>query len=186
MVGIRDKLSCRNIINLLIRIPLATFLIHHFSHWLFGRDRVMQLIQLFTKHTYFQVAGRAARDLGTIQKMAKFWPPHLGYGIGEFSLVYTVCLILFMRLIDIPTVIQSITGTRYNSRILNFLITPIYTSIIPFILLFPMMRLSEMHIFVLFLNFLHILGSCYIVYSIWYFCKMSTVEEEEEVKEKKE
>ncbi|EGT56561.1 hypothetical protein CAEBREN_26197 [Caenorhabditis brenneri] len=75
-------------------------------------------------------------------------------------------------LIDLPTVFQSIFGSRYNSRILNFLITPIYTSIIPFILLLPMMRLSEMHIFVIAMNFAHILGSCYIVYSVWYFCKI--------------
>ncbi|KAF1760945.1 hypothetical protein GCK72_009198 [Caenorhabditis remanei] len=136
----------------------------------------------FTANPSFQFAGRAARDLSTIQKMTRFWPPHQGYGLGEFSLVYTICLILFMRLIDMPTVTQSVVGTRYNSRIFNFIATPIYTSIIPFILLFPMMRLSEMHIFVLALNFLHILGSCYIVYSVWYFLKSDKTEVEQEKK----
>ncbi|CAO4371595.1 unnamed protein product [Caenorhabditis nigoni] len=173
MPNFRAHFSCRNIINLLVRIPLATFLIHQFSHWLFSRERTLQLVQFFTANPSFHSAGRAARDLSTIQKMARFWPPHQGYGLGEFSLVFTVSLILFMRLIDIPTVIQSISGKFYSSKILNFLITPIYTSIIPFILLLPMMRLSEMHIFVLALNFLHILGSSYIVYVIWYFLKNS-------------
>lgn len=172
MAGFRERFSCRNIINLLVRIPLATFLIHHFSHWLFAKERVMELIQLFTQYTWLHVNGRAARDLTTLQKMSRFWPPHQGQGFGEFSLAFTVSLILFMRLIDIPTVFQSVFGTRYNSRLLNFLITPIYTSIIPFILLFPMMRLSEMHIFVIAMNFAHILGSCYIVYAVWYFLKM--------------
>ncbi|EFO88356.1 hypothetical protein CRE_12245 [Caenorhabditis remanei] len=85
-------------------------------------------------------------------------------------------------LIDMPTVTQSVVGTRYNSRIFNFIATPIYTSIIPFVLLLPMMRLSEMHIFVLALNFLHILGSCYIVYSVWYFLKSDKTEVEQEKK----
>ncbi|EFO88324.1 hypothetical protein CRE_12246 [Caenorhabditis remanei] len=91
------RFSCRNIINLSVRIPLATFLIHYFSHWLFSKERAIQLIKFFTANPSFQFAGRAARDLSTIQKMTRFWPPHQGYGLGEFSLVYTICLILFMR-----------------------------------------------------------------------------------------
>uniref|UniRef100_A0A1I7TWR5 MATE efflux family protein n=1 Tax=Caenorhabditis tropicalis TaxID=1561998 RepID=A0A1I7TWR5_9PELO len=111
--------------------------------------------------------------------MARFWPPHQGYGIGEFSLAFTICLILFIRLIDIPTVIYSLSGATYSNRLLNFLLTPIYTSICPFILLLPMMRLSEMHVFVLALNFAHLLISSYIVYSIWFFWKCCATEKAE-------
>ncbi|CCD66011.1 DUF2189 domain-containing protein [Caenorhabditis elegans] len=181
MAGIRDRLSCQNILNLLVRIPLATLSIHFFSHWLFTRDRAIQLIQIFTKNPMFHLPGRAAQDLSTIQKMARFWPPHKGYGMGEFSLVFTICLVLFIKLIDFPTVTKSIFGIRCTSPILNFLVTPIYTTFIPFILLFPMMRLSEMHIFVLLLNFIHILVSSYIVYAFWYFMKT-----EKDCKEKTE
>ncbi|CAI2348729.1 unnamed protein product [Caenorhabditis sp. 36 PRJEB53466] len=171
MTSFRERLTMRNATNVCIRIPLATFLIHQFSHWLFSRSRVEQLVLIFTAYPQFQYPYRAAKDLATLQKLTRFWPPHQGSGLGEFSIAFTVSLILFIRLIDVPTVLQSVFGYRYDSKILNFVLTPIYASVIPFLLLLPMMRLAEMHIFVLLLNFFHILVSSYFVFTVWFFLK---------------
>ncbi|PIC40058.1 hypothetical protein B9Z55_011540 [Caenorhabditis nigoni] len=62
-----------------------------------SKNLASKKFQFFTANPSFHSAGRAARDLSTIQKMARFWPPHQGYGLGEFSLVFTISLVLFMR-----------------------------------------------------------------------------------------
>ncbi|CAI5445635.1 unnamed protein product [Caenorhabditis angaria] len=166
------------------RIAISTIFVHFFSKFLFSPQRLTECLHLFSAWPLLQVPGQAAKDLAKLQKMTRFWPPHQET-FYEFSLAYTISLILLLNAISIETVYQSLFSTSQKlGNFTKFVFQPFYASIIVFIFLLPMQRLAEMHILVLILNFAHILTTSYAVYFVWNAWRKEDLGEE--VKEKTE
>ncbi|EPB73783.1 hypothetical protein ANCCEY_07120 [Ancylostoma ceylanicum] len=127
------------------------------------------------------------RDADRMPKMHKLWPPHDNF---ELAVVYTVALYVFLKCFLTPEnvlqVLQRLVGrpdfnvTDEDEKVLGTghlpssllalrLFSAAVVAVSVFTLLLPMQRLAEMHVFVISLNFLHILLTCEMTAVIMFF-----------------
>ncbi|XGW17319.1 hypothetical protein V3C99_002186 [Haemonchus contortus] len=153
-----------------VRLSIATVVNYYLSQFLFCHKTIPVIENLF--QTTSLVDWMAFRlDPDRLPKMYRLWPPHSHIGI---TAMFTVTLYILLKYFMTPDHVWQLLGRRARSEeekessqlhrpcsvLVARLLSASVVALTVFVLLLPMQRLAEMHIFVIVLNFLHVFLVC--------------------------
>ncbi|CAJ0598180.1 unnamed protein product [Cylicocyclus nassatus] len=155
------------------RLAVASGVNLYLSQCIFD-PRIIQVLDEAFKASSLSNSAAFRTDIVRMTKMHKLWPPHMDFRIAAvFTTALYILLNYFLQPIHILEALNRFRKSSDNTAddsnsssnlqnasssniSLRFLSSAV-TATLLFILLLPMQRIAEMHIFVIVLNFLHIL-----------------------------
>ncbi|KJH50505.1 hypothetical protein DICVIV_03355 [Dictyocaulus viviparus] len=158
-------------LEITMRLTLAIVINFYLSQAIFNKNLGSFLDSMF-KASPLRNWNAFRADIDRLPKMQRFWPPHSHI---ELAAVFTVVLYVLLKYFRYPdnllrrdvSVATSTSSsgdvdvaTRLRSSFMARLLGACVTAILLFTLLLPMQRLAEMHIFVIIVNFIHLLLIC--------------------------
>ncbi|KAL6727888.1 hypothetical protein Aduo_009726 [Ancylostoma duodenale] len=168
------------------RLALASAANYYLSQCMFDRRLIPFLDNVFKASPLINWSA-FHRDADRMPKMQKLWPPHDNF---ELAVVFTMALYVTLKYFLTPEnvlqVLQRLVGRpdftvseedekplgsgHFSSSLLAVrLFSAAVVAVCVFTLLLPMQRLAEMHIFVISLNFFHMLLMCELTAVIMFF-----------------
>ncbi|KAK6741993.1 hypothetical protein RB195_009706 [Necator americanus] len=164
----------RSIIETTIRLALASTLNFYLSQYIFDNRLIPFLEDAFrTSPLIYWPAFRT--DTERLPKMQRLWPPHANF---ELAVVFTLGLYMILKyflrpehVLEVLSRLNSSSEFPFDDKVNDLagrnhhalrarLFSAGIVAVSIFTLLLPMQRIGEMHIFVIALNFVHILLLC--------------------------
>lgn len=161
------SLQPRLIIETALRLAVATVVNTYFSQLIFTTN-LMPILDEGFKSSRLANWTTFRADAERMPKMRRLWPPHATI---EFSFVFTTTVYIFLKCF----VVKRFTGEEKDGNlsagpvrctaieIVQTLRSGLVIAVVLFLMLLPMQRLAEMHVFVIVLNLVHSVLLCQFV-----------------------